>query len=185
MRKTNWNVFILVSTLAFASASAQASLPQPPGMQSENHQEARNDSAPDSSVYRVSYKVNEVENGKTINSRSYTLMAKTRERASSRVGSRIPIASGPGPGAQYQYQDVGMNVDCIVTKHAGNLLVRTDIGLSTLQDSERSSTSMSPPVLRHFTLGDETVVTEGKPAFVGSIDDVASNQRYVIEVIVT
>jgi hypothetical protein len=109
-------------------------------------------------------------------------MAKTGRRASTRVGSRVPYTVG---GNGFQYQDVGMKIDCTVGKQEGNLLVHTDISMNTIAEKERATSSQSPPVFRHLSLADDTLVTAGKPAFVGSIDDVYSNRRYVIEVTVT
>src|SRR5215472_1005566 len=72
-------------------------------------------------VYRVEYVVREIEKGKPVNARTYVLMAHSdlkgkAEKAAVRVGSRVPIATGTpkseGAPAQYQYYDVGMNIDC-------------------------------------------------------------------------
>jgi opacity protein-like surface antigen len=183
MRKTKWNVFILTSALALTFLAAQAAAAPQPGQQSQDEQAAKKETAPDSTIYRVSYKVNEVENGKTNNSRSYTLMAQTDKRASTRIGSQVPYSTGNG----IQYWSVGMNIDCTLNKREGGLLVDTRLHMSTVASKENipPAGSVPVPVFGDFSLEDITAAVEGKPAFVGSIDDVNSNRQYVIEVTVT
>src|SRR5438552_4841705 len=72
--------------------------------------------------YRVDLKLNELEKGKTVNTRSYVMvMAKSKGQRSAngriRVGSRVPYASKAG---EFQYQDVGMNIDCNLTPLDGD-----------------------------------------------------------------
>jgi hypothetical protein len=180
MRSTKWNVFILTSTLALTFLGAPAVAAPQPGQQSQNEQPAKKETASDSTIYRVSYKVNEVENGKTVNSRSYTLMAKAGEREAVNTGSRIPVAFQ----GKLDYLNVGMAFSCIIRPGGEKLVVHSEFNLNTIADKEPASV-LPPPVTRQFYLQDDTVATLGKPAFVGSIDDVASNRRYVIEVTVS
>jgi len=51
-------------------------------------------------------------------------------------------------------------------------------------NSEMSSTP-STPVIRRLHLEDDTLVVPGKPAVVGSIDDVTADRRYEVEVTAT
>ena len=46
------------------------------------------------SVYRLEFVVREVEEGKRLNVRSYTMSAQDGDRASIRVGNRIPYVTG-------------------------------------------------------------------------------------------
>ena len=182
MRKAKWNVFILTSALALTFLGAHATAASEPGEQPQNEQAARKEAVADSTVYRVSYKVNEVENGKTNNSRSYTLMAQTDKRASTRIGSQVPYSNGKA----IQYQNVGMNIDCTINKREEGLLVETRLDMSTVASKENipEAGSLPVPVFGNFSLQDITVALEGKPAFVGSIDDVNSNRHYEIHVTV-
>jgi hypothetical protein len=183
MQRTNRIVLILISALAFAFVAARSAEALQPRGQEQSPPTAKREPAPDSIVYRVSYKVNEVENGKTVNSRSYTLMAQTDKRASTRIGSTVPYSNGKA----IQYQNVGMNIDCIINKKEGGLLVETHLHMSTVASKEDipMAGSLPTPVFGDFSLEDITVATQGEPAFVGSIDDVNSNRHYVIEVTVT
>jgi hypothetical protein len=188
MRKTTINVFILTAALALTFLGLRAVAASQPGQQSKNEPAAKKETVPDSTIYRVRYRVNEVENGKTINSRSYTLMAQPGKTMSLRIGSRVPYSVyelGKGVAHSFNYSNVGMDIDSTIDEQDGYLLVHTKLDMSTLATKEPQSSPDHPPVFNQLRLVDTTSATLGKPAFVGATDDVASNRHYVIEVTVT
>ena len=176
VRRTMQSVLILTTLLILTLAGARASQAQQSGTQEQNEH-----ATPETGVYRVSYRVNEMEDGKTINSRSYTIMAKAGNRESAHIGSKIPVAFQ----GKLDYHDVGMAFSCVVHPQQGSVGVHSEFNMNTVANGESASSPMSPPVMRQFFLADDTLATLGKPAFVASIDDVASNRHYVIEVTVT
>jgi len=146
-----------------------------------------------SAIYRVEYVVREIEKGKPANTRSYILMARSDvkgrgEWAKFRVGSRVPIPTtmtkteGPLASTQFQYQNVGMNIDSRLSGTDKGLIVGTILDLTSVGNPEMSG---ALPVLRQLRLEDDTLVVPGKPALVGSIDDVTADRRYEIEVTAT
>ncbi|HET7214064.1 MAG TPA: hypothetical protein VFL79_10780 [Terriglobia bacterium] len=140
MRKIKRNIAILVPALALTLLGASAVSAPKPAQQSQNEQAAKKVPAPDSTVYRVSYKVDELENGKTINSRSYTLMARAGEREFANIGSRIPVAFQ----GKLEYHDVGMAVSCIIRPEGDKLIVHSGFNLNTIADKEPASV-LPPP----------------------------------------
>lgn len=94
--------------------------------------------------YRLDFVMKEVEQGKVVNSRSYSTMVSTdssqaRDRGSIRAGTRIPIPLGaPGTENNIQYMDVGVNIDCNgVHLNNGQLVLSVNAEVSTL--------AMDPP----------------------------------------
>lgn len=181
MRNTNRNLMIVVPILAFTFFCARAIAAPHHSERSQDQHATRHDPATDFNNYRVSYRVDEVENGKTINSRSYTLMVRAGTTATVRIGSRVPYSTGP----RVQYQDVGMNIDCRIRNEDGKVVVHTKVSMMSLAGKGAQASSEPNPVFGQFQVENNSVVTLGKPEFVGSADDVASNRRYVIEVTVT
>ena len=181
MRKAKLSFIVLISAFVLTFLGALANAAPRSGKQEHGVQAAKKEAAQDSSVYRVSYKVNELENGKIINSRSYTVMAKAGNRVSADVGSRIPVAFQ----GKLDYQNVGMAFSCTIYPQEENLTVHSEFNMNTLAGKASTSPLLPPPVIRRLYLWDDAVATIGKPAFVGSIDDVVSNRRFVIEVTVT
>lgn len=189
MRKAKWNIFILTAALALTFLATPATAAPNPGKQPQNEQAEKMQPPPNSTVYRVSYRVNELENGKTINSRSYTLMAQPSRTMSVRIGNRVPFttanSAGKGAVSSVQYWNVGMNIDSTIDDRGENLLVHTKLEMNSLAAKEQQSALEHPPIFNDLRLDDTTSATLGKPAFVGSLDDVSSNRHYVIEVTVT
>ena len=182
MRRTKLNVLVLIAALALVFVGSQAAAAPRPEQQAQNEQAAKEQTAQDSTIYRVSYRVDEVENGKTINSRSYVLMALPTKETTVRIGSRVPYPIGHG---QFQFQNVSMNIDCTLDKQEDGLLVHTTLTMNTSKGQQSIPPDASIPIFGQLELKDTTSATLGKPAFVGSADDVSSNRHYVIEVTVT
>jgi hypothetical protein len=182
MRRTNWNVLILTTALALTFLGAQAAAAPQPGKQEQSRQSSSNEAYQSVTTYRVSYRVNELENGKTMNSRSYVLMAQPGKTMSLRIGSKVPYSPG---GNTIQYQDVGVNIDCTIGEQGSSLLVHTILDMSTVAGRQTVTSGTSNPVFGQLRLQDIAPATIGKPAFVGSLDDMASNRHYEIEVAVT
>ena len=181
MRKTKWNILLVAPALVLTFFCVQGSSAPRPLNPEQSGPAAKKEVSSESENYRVKYKVDEVENGKTINSRSYTMILKTDSTGTVRIGSRVPYSSGP----TIHYQDVGMNIDCNIRKVEGTLVVHTKLDMSSVAGKGAGATTETNPVFGQFRLENFNVATVGKPAFVGSADDVASNRRYEIEVTVT
>lgn len=146
-------------------------------------------SSADYERYRVELKINELEKGKTINTRNYVMvMAKNKSQHSAngriRVGSRVPYASKAG---EFQYQDVGMNIDCNLAPldgdHVQADLIVDSSGLAG--ERETVSPTNANPVFRSLRWQGTPAVVLGKPTIVSEVDDVASDHRYQIEMTVT
>ena len=137
--------------------------------------------------YKVEFTVSELQNGKKINSRSYWMQIggnaglKWSDIKRLRVGTRVPVSMG---GDQFQYIDVGMNIDCrLLPVGNGKIEIGTNWEYSSVgAEQERSS---SRPAFRTVRSDVETVVALDKPTVLSEVDDVASTSRYVFEVRVT
>ena len=139
--------------------------------------------------YKVEFTVNELDNGKKINSRTYSMQIRVEATPTwgalkhLRVGSRVPTSVGGNPG-QVQYMDVGMNIDCrLMPMGDGKVAVDARLEYSHLEgDPSRESQT---PVVRHVSSDVEAIVSLDKPAELAEMDDVASTHRYTFEVKVT
>jgi len=137
--------------------------------------------------YKMEFTVNEMDNGKRINSRSYFMLLrvdaipKFSDWKRLRVGSKIPI---PTAANQFQYMDVGMDIDCrLLPMENGKVGIGTTWDYSSLGGDQGHDTPN--PVIRHVRSEVEAVVPLDKPTVISEVDDVASTHRYVFEVKVT
>ena len=143
--------------------------------------------------YNVEFTVNELDNGKKINSRSYSMQIPNipvqhssgsppwTEWKRVRVGSQVPIPAGE---KGFTYKDVGMDIDCrYFLMGNGKLTMATTWDYTSLGgEQERNNPT---PVFRHVRSEVEAVVSLDKPTVISEVDDVASTHRYVFEVKVT
>lgn len=134
--------------------------------------------------YRVEFVVRELENGKRINSRSYTMLAKEDRPTRIRVGNRVPYSTGPA--GQFQYSDVGMNIDFTLRELENSLLpMSTKLESSDVVAPEQTGGGTTNPAFRHVSFEVDSEVLPGKPTVISTLDDVSTNRRYEVEVTAT
>lgn len=135
------------------------------------------------SAYRLDFSVNEMEDGRKINTRQYSVNMNTDDSANEiKIGARVPVEPKQG---EFQYLDVGTNIWCRLGERGNNLLlqVKTDISNFALPDQNQGHDPR--PVIRQLKINASTVVSLGKPMVVGSVDDPNSKRQFQLEVTVT
>jgi hypothetical protein len=149
--------------------------------------------------YRLEFKVSELEGEKKLNSKTYTLLTRPRVKTMLRTGNRVPIEIGyavdkTNPDKKvtdFQYLDVGQNIDCVVewaTEHTLALSVvfeRADLVLHDKTDSDVVPSAPGQPVFHQVKTEGKTIVELGQPTVVLSADDPRSDHTFQVEVTVT
>jgi hypothetical protein len=143
----------------------------------------------DDSVYRLEFSVVEIADGKRLNSRTYVMSIANGNNGSIRVGNRVPYATSAGPtkepaSVQYQYEDVGIAIDCTLRERENYVLLR-NVGIDISSVVKENASQVPNPVFRGARARVDVAVTPGKPTTVTSLDDVSSNHRYEVEVTAT
>ena len=174
MRKTILTCCILLAAAEFAPRAFAQDAPKPP--------ETAKAPEPPAHYYHLELVVQELgADGKATNSRSYTTTVSTDSReaqASIRTGSRIPIATGsyssggdnkPLVNTQFQYIDVGVNIDARRTHEIGREL---SIDLTADVSSLASATdpALHQPVVRQNKWQAVVLIPVGKPTVVFTSD---------------
>jgi hypothetical protein len=160
-------------------------------------------------TYKLDFTVTELEDGKRLNARTYSLMCEnprtdvggSRWGAHMRVGSRVPVATtvpavggatnGGGGGstsspASIQYIDVGMNIDANVdTLEDGALTLYSMVEMSSVAENSSPAGSFTAPVIRQLRASTNSVITPGKPIVLSTADDVGSKRRFEVQVVAT
>jgi hypothetical protein len=145
-------------------------------------------------AYQVEFKLNEIEDGKRINSRSYSMLAQGGGALDKlRIGARVPVPVGSwhaGPGeanlpvnSQYQYLDAGMNIDCQLWEQEGGLAMRITVDSSTFTHPAADS-PIKQPVVNQLRFELSTDISLGKPTVITSVDDLGSKRQFQLEVTV-
>lgn len=178
MRKS---AFIALVLLAAVVAGAQDNNQAKP---------ARNDFGWARTPYRLDYAIKEMDDGKVVNTRTYSMvMQSAEERGRSigevKTGSRVPISTQTGKdgGSSIQYIDVGINIQAqLFVMENSNLLLSGNVEVSTLAAGNDGAGPGGAPIIRQVRSNTTSEVTAGKANQIALLDDPISKHRFVIEV---
>jgi hypothetical protein len=132
-------------------------------------------------AYRLDFSVNEIEDGKKMNTRQYSMNLNAEDANEIKIGTRVPVEAKQG---EFQYLDVGTNIWSRIGERSNGLAlsVRAEISNFAMPDQQ---TQTARPVLRQLSIKASTVAQLGKPMIVGSVDDPNSKRQFQLEVTVT
>jgi len=139
------------------------------------------------SAYRLDYTMSELEEGKKINSRQYSMNSRSGDWNEIKIGTRVPVESKEG---EFQYLDVGMNIRCHLVDKTDGAQPGSSVSLSVTADvsnfaiPEQQGQSMRPTI-RQMKIEASTITPLGKPTVVGVVDDPNSKHQFQLEVTVT
>jgi hypothetical protein len=147
--------------------------------------------------YRLDFSVNELENGKKINSRHYSIDLTAGSSNQIKIGTRVPVSTG---GSAWQYMDVGTTIWANLREGVDDLQlevrnlregaddlqleVRCDVSNLDL-DSAHDHSVASAPIVRQIQINGSTLFVTGKVIVIGTVDDPNSNREFQLEVIAT
>ncbi len=141
------------------------------------------------SFYKLEYVLREVQDGKTINSRNYLMTVEDNDRGEAKVGARVPVATSSVGGVnQFQYIDVGVNINARVVGKGDYAAVRTMLEISGFAIPEQTTVTVNSavqPVMKQMRTEMAAVVPLGKPTVIGMVDDVNSTKRYEVQLTAT
>jgi 3D (Asp-Asp-Asp) domain-containing protein len=141
-------------------------------------------------AYRLDFSINELEDGKKINTRQYSMNLNANDSNEIKIGSRVPVEPKQG---EFQYLDVGTNIWAKLDSRNDQLglTVRIELsnfaswGLGTFPTPEQPQAHDTRPVIRQLKISASTLALLGKPMVLGSVDDPNSKRQFQVEVTVT
>lgn len=137
--------------------------------------------------YHLSFVVQELDNERVINSRSYSMIMSEMGQSSIRAGEKVPYSSTTGPSTQWQQIDVGVNIDCRrleTTDNGVSLDIKADIS-SVVESHGANGPPVSPPIIRNNQWESNVVLPLKRPSILFSSDDPASKRRMQLQLTVT
>lgn len=130
--------------------------------------------------YRLDYVLKEVDEGKVLNSRSYSTMISTGHVAEIRTGNKVPFKAEKGP----DYLEVGVNIDARKPRELENQLALEITGeVSNLPPGETASGNL--PLLRQDRWQADVLLPLRRPVVVFSSDDPGSTHKIQLEITAT
>jgi hypothetical protein len=133
-------------------------------------------------AYRLDFSVNELEDGKKINTRQYSLNLNADDANEIKIGTRVPVEAGH---EQFQYMDVGTSIWCRIGERPEGVPLSVRAEISNFAIPDQGTGHESRPTIRQFKINASTLALPGKPMVVGSVDDPNSKRQFQLEVTVT
>jgi hypothetical protein len=181
-------VFALVVSVGTGVIRAQETSPPKPPEQAKP--------AP---AYHLDFALNELENGKKINTRQYAmnLIAErtgpvnglAKEFAGRgkeiKIGTRVPIETEQG---KLDYMDIGTKIWCRLLEDETGLSLDVRAEVSSLvprSDTDVYHPVSRDPVVRKMAIEASTAITPSKLTNLGTVDDPDSKRQFQLEVTVT
>jgi hypothetical protein len=146
----------------------------------------------DSGVYRVEFNIHDGSDAAAKTGRRYIIMIEANDKGNFRVGQKVPYATGsfqPGvagvtPLTQFNYAEIGVNIDCRINEINGRVRVKAALDLSTVVQQDKS-TAPPMPIIGQLRVEVNALVNPGKPTMVASVDDPVTSRKFDVEATVT
>jgi hypothetical protein len=130
--------------------------------------------------YRVDFVITELEDGRKVNSRRYSMVLNAGNWNEIKIGTRVPVSPTTG---SFQYIDLGTSINCKLIESGDDLAIDVHSDFSNISGPEEQHSSQ--PVIRQVRLSGNTLVSSGKPAVIGIVDDPNSNRQFQLEATAT
>ena len=135
--------------------------------------------------YRAEFLITELEDGRKINARHYSMLLNTGGWNQIKIGTKVPVSTGSSfqGQSQFQYLDVGTSIDCKLIESGDDLAINVRSEFSNLSGPEEQHSPQ--PAIRQVSLDGNTLVVSGKPVVIGVVDDPSSHRQFQLEATVT
>jgi hypothetical protein len=195
MRKTI-AVFIVMTTAVWcfstvANAQGKDTAPDQPKTAGQDSKPQADRSNAVVTPYRLDFSFYELQDGKKINTRHFSLDLTAGSGNDIKIGTRVPVATGQNvpndPSFNFQYMDVGTRIWANLAVLGGGDLrldVKSDVSNLDLT-AEHDRNPGAPPIVRQIQINGSTLLVTGKPILIGSMDDPNSNREFQLEVTAT
>lgn len=134
--------------------------------------------------YHLEFALVELQDGKRINTRHYSMNLNGDYNDGIKIGTRVPVESTK-QGGDFQYIDVGTDIWSRLEMHQNSLVLQVRAEISNFALPDQASHPGDRPILRQLSIHGSTVPTLGKAVIIGSLDDPNSNHQFQLEVTTT
>ncbi len=125
--------------------------------------------------YKLTFVVKEMDGGKVVNARSYSMLVSTTSNNSIRSGEKIPITVE----SMTQIFDVGTNVDCRNVRP-----IQNELSMDVTVDASgiaQETPATARPVIRSYRWNAGVLIPLNKPTVIFSSDHVSDKGQMQVE----
>jgi hypothetical protein len=146
-------------------------------------------------AYHLDFSLNELEDGKKINTRQYSMNVLALQSGPRlpigyekdlKIGTRVPVEIDQG---KTEYLDIGTSIRCQIFADDSGLIsldARADMSsLVSKSEKDQYIPASRNPMLRQLQIQSSETVTLGKLTSLGTVDDPDSKRQFQLEVTVT
>ncbi len=139
-------------------------------------------------IYRLTFTLAESDSGKRVGIQHFSIIVAAGQRTVLKQGDKIPVATGTyGKGSdplqtQFQYLDIGINVDASLTDSPDGLRLKSKIEQSSLGQPSTIA-GVQEPVIRQTVLEGSSAIKLNKPLTLGGLDIEGTTRHIDIEVV--
>lgn len=145
------------------------------------------------SIYRVEFNIRDAkDNVAAKTGRKYVLLVEGEGKSTMRVGARVPYASSTSQASpagavntQFQYLDLGVNIDCRLRELANKIWLNADFDINSIVQFEKSAGAVPNPTISSARVNVTAELDAGKTALIASVDDPVVQRRLDVEATVT
>jgi len=171
MRKMIWWSPILLAILVGGALRAW------PQNSSEQQSPEKQESA-----CRLDFSLNELEDGKKINVRHYSMNLTGGAYKELKIGTRINVETETG---KFQYLDVGTSIHSRIDGKPDWPILDVTAEISNFAVPDQGARGGANPLLRQMVISGSTLLLFDKPMVIGAVDDPNSKRQYQLEVTAT
>jgi hypothetical protein len=138
----------------------------------------------EANFYKLDFVLRELEDGKVVNVRNYSVMARSGEWQQLRVSNSVPTTTESKKADKTEA--IGLSMNCRIIPGAdGTAMLDTKADISSMADRGTMFASNPAPPVRHVQMNSSAPVTLGKPILLSGVDELSSKRRFELEVTVT
>ncbi len=137
-------------------------------------------------AYRLTYTVTEMDGSRRVGTQHLAMVVVAGQETVLKQGSKVPVVTGrynatsSAPHNEVQYLDIGLNVVASLSDKGDGLRLSTKLEQSSLAE-DKPGADMQDPVIRQTMLEGASILTEGKPLMLGSLDIPGTTRRLDVE----
>jgi hypothetical protein len=187
-KQTFWMAIILgCAIVSGASRTSAQDAGGAKGPRTDNAAEGTSKAQPEGKAleeYRLDFSINELEDGKKINSRQYSTNVTGDDGEDIKIGTRVPVEAKEGT---FEYLDVGTSIFAQVRSYRGGpnyLVVKADFSNFAVPDLSQDKRE-SHPLVRQLKIGGSLPLPSTKTTTIWTADDPNSKRQFQLEVTVT
>jgi hypothetical protein len=139
----------------------------------------------ESAVYKVEFNIRDGSDAGAAG-RRYTMLIDPNSKGTFRAGNKVPYLTtppAPGQAAQYNYADIGVNIDARLQERSGKVYLSADLDVSSVLQQDKGT--VPNPTIASIRVSVNTRMIAGKPVLVASVDDPVTKRKFDVEATVT